>query len=265
MHAWLGWRMRHHHAACMHLAICGLDHHVRACRVLLLWAPSPHNTQATSRHALCSCGHCELLPSSAIPILTPTCPCLPAQDPARKRHLLRLWVALPQGLAWPLAPEYAEVYHTTEVSQVRDMVSWEHGRRLNSEGGGAGVPSLRLGTGHGRELDGSLLPAPHPVHIPRTCCDTGNKPAPIRRWASAVVCASRALRSAFPWRLSKQEHGQAGVPPLLAKLSLHMILLLCCEMEASLPTNRALPPHGPRHLEVMGDLQLFMACSCAGG
>ena len=38
------------------------------------------------------------------------------QDTEHKRHLLRLWVALPEGLACELAPAYTEVYGSTQVS-----------------------------------------------------------------------------------------------------------------------------------------------------
>jgi len=41
--------------------------------------------------------------------------CTVVQDASRKRHLLRLWVALPERLACPLAPAYAEVYGSTQV------------------------------------------------------------------------------------------------------------------------------------------------------
>uniref|UniRef100_A0A6S8M692 TauD/TfdA-like domain-containing protein n=1 Tax=Dunaliella tertiolecta TaxID=3047 RepID=A0A6S8M692_DUNTE len=39
----------------------------------------------------------------------------PPEDPSRKRHLLRLWVALTEGQACPLAPAYAEVYGSTQI------------------------------------------------------------------------------------------------------------------------------------------------------
>lgn len=54
----------------------------------------------------------------ALPLTSLTLPlALPHQDPAEKRHLLRLWLAVPPDQAWPLPEPYAEMYHTTQPGE----------------------------------------------------------------------------------------------------------------------------------------------------